>query len=342
MTFAVPLLLLTTLLPLVLLGYELLRLRRDRETAPARILGGSAAHGVVRLSRSTPAASPRRILVCLGLILVGVAAARPQWGRIEEPVFDQSREILIAVDLSRSMLAPDVKPTRLDRAKLLIQSLLERLAGERVGLLVFSGTAFLQSPLSSDYEILREFLPELQPNFLPAGGTNYEALLTAALEAFSRDGGADRYLVILSDGEAADDTWRPFAEQLKTRGIRVLALGIGTRDGAMIPETDGGLVKDDRGAVVLSRLEPATLQSLAATTDGRYADASGWVDLAELLRQTVEAGRRGEFKEVNRVRLAERFQFFLAPAVLLLLAGLWREFPVRPTPRPVTLKSASS
>jgi hypothetical protein len=78
MTFAAPLLLLTTLLPLVLLGYELLRLRRDRETAPARILGGSAAHGVVRLSRSTPAASPRRLLVCLGLILVGVAAARPQ------------------------------------------------------------------------------------------------------------------------------------------------------------------------------------------------------------------------------------------------------------------------
>jgi len=342
MTFATPLLLLTTLFPLVLLGYELVRLRRDRETAPARILGGSAAHGVVRLSRSTPSASPRRILVCLGLILVGVAAARPQWGRIEEPVFDQSREILIAVDLSRSMLAPDVKPTRLDRAKLLIQSLLERLDGERVGLLVFSGTAFLQSPLSSDYEILREFLPELQPNFLPAGGTNYEALLTSALEAFSRDGGADRYLIILSDGEAADDAWRPFADQLKTRGIRVLALGIGTRDGAMIPEAEGGLVKDDRGAVVLSRLEPATLQSLAATTDGRYADASGWVDLAELLRQTVEAGRRGKFKEVNRVRLAERFQFFLAPAVLLLLAGLWREFPVRPTPRPVTLKSASS
>ena len=268
MTFATPLLLLTTLFPLVLLGYELVRLRRDRETAPARILGGSAAHGVVRLSRSTPSASPRRILVCLGLILVGVAAARPQWGRIEEPVFDQSREILIAVDLSRSMLAPDVKPTRLDRAKLLIQSLLERLDGERVGLLVFSGTAFLQSPLSSDYEILREFLPELQPNFLPAGGTNYEALLTSALEAFSRDGGADRYLIILSDGEAADDAWRPFADQLKTRGIRVLALGIGTRDGAMIPEAEGGLVKDDRGAVVLSRLEPATLQSLAATTDG--------------------------------------------------------------------------
>src|SRR5690606_28077783 len=105
----------------------------------------------------------------LGCILAIGAFARPQWGRVDEPVFEQAREILIAVDLSRSMLAPDVTPTRLDRAKLLITSLLERLAGERVGLVVFSGTAFLQSPLSADYEILREFLPSLTPDYLPQG-----------------------------------------------------------------------------------------------------------------------------------------------------------------------------
>ena len=98
-----------------------------------------------------------------------VALARPQWGRIDEPVFEQSREIVIALDLSRSMQTPDVKPTRLERAKLLIESLLDRLTGERVGLVVFSGTAFLQSPLSADYEILREFLPSLGSG-LHAGG----------------------------------------------------------------------------------------------------------------------------------------------------------------------------
>src|SRR5690606_34307084 len=128
------------------------------------------------LSATSPATRPR-VWLYAGLALSIVALARPQWGRIEEPVFDQSREILLAIDLSRSMLTPDVKPSRLDRAKLLIQSLLEKLAGERVGLVVFAGTAFLQSPLSADYEILREFLPALDPDFLPQGGSNYGALI---------------------------------------------------------------------------------------------------------------------------------------------------------------------
>jgi Ca-activated chloride channel family protein len=110
----------------------------------------------VETAIAAPNSRPR-FWLCAGLALIVVALARPQWGKLDEPVFDQSREILLAIDLSRSMLTPDVKPSRLGRAKLLIQSLLEKLAGERVGLVVFSGTAFLQSPLSADYEILREF-----------------------------------------------------------------------------------------------------------------------------------------------------------------------------------------
>jgi Ca-activated chloride channel family protein len=140
-------------------------------------------------------------------------------------VFDQAREIIIAIDLSRSMLSPDVKPSRLDRAKLLTQSLLEKLNGERVGLISFAGTAFVQSPLSSDYEILREFLPLLNPEFLPEGGTNYRALIETSLSAFSTSN-ADRFLIILSDGEATDDEWKAAAAELKKKNIRVLALGI--------------------------------------------------------------------------------------------------------------------
>ena len=150
------------------------------------------------------------------------------------------------------MLTPDVRPSRLDRAKLLIQSLLEKLAGERVGLVVFSGTAFLQSPLSADYEILREFLPALNPDFLPEGGSNYGALIEASLQAFGASGSADRFLVILSDGEATDDDWKSRIDDLKKKGIRVIGLGVGTAAGAMLPDNAGGLVKDDRGAVVRS------------------------------------------------------------------------------------------
>ena len=116
-----------------------------------------------------------------------------------------------------SMLTPDVKPSRLERSKLLVQSLLDHLQGERVGLAVFSGTAFLQSPLSADYEVLREFLPNLGPDFLPEGGTNYRQLLETSIDAFGSSGAADRFLVILSDGEAnADDDWRDEIPKLKS------------------------------------------------------------------------------------------------------------------------------
>ncbi|MES2691924.1 MAG: VWA domain-containing protein, partial [Verrucomicrobiota bacterium] len=159
MTFAWPHLLWLLALPLALLIWEIAH-RRRTATASTRPKILRAEAGARSLKLSDLSAQPiarttgPRVWLFLGLALALVALARPQWGRLEEPVFDQSREILLAIDLSRSMQATDVKPSRLDRAKLLIQSLLEKLQGERVGLVVFAGTAFLQSPLSADYEIL--------------------------------------------------------------------------------------------------------------------------------------------------------------------------------------------
>ncbi|MBI5381280.1 MAG: VWA domain-containing protein [Opitutae bacterium] len=346
MNFAWPHLLWLVALPVALLAWESVRRRRQGDTDGAtKILRGEAGAHYLSLA-ADPARRDRhrgpRIWLYIGLTLVAIALARPQWGRDEEQVFDQSREIILALDLSRSMQAPDVKPARLDRAKLLVQALLERLKGERVGLVVFSGTAFLQSPLSADYEILREFLPVLGTNFLPEGGTNYAALLRTSLEAFAATGSADRFLIVLSDGEATEDDWKPLADELKTKGVRVLALGVGTEAGAMIPDGAGGFVKDERGAVVLSKLESATLRQLADITGGAYRDASTWVDLAALLQQTVEQGRQGQFTEKRLPRYIDRFQWVLAPAVLCLLLSFWREFPVRPRPRDLTLAAKQS
>jgi Ca-activated chloride channel family protein len=169
-SFAHPQLLWLVVVPLLLLGWELAHRRRRAAVARPKILAAEASASTLTLegfaaSSPTVRRTSPRLWLCAGLVLAIVALARPQWGRMEEPVFDQSREILLAVDLSRSMLTPDVKPSRLERSKLLIQALLEKLAGERVGMAVFSGTAFLQSPLSADYEILREFLPALGPEF---------------------------------------------------------------------------------------------------------------------------------------------------------------------------------
>lgn len=335
--------LLWLLVPLVLLfAWELAThaARRVAETWPKIARAWAGAFTVTLGARHTTAESRPRIWLWFGLALCLVAAARPQWGVVEEQVFDQSREVLIAVDLSKSMLAQDVKPSRLDRAKLLIQSLLDRLKGERVGLVLFAGSAFLQSPLSADYEILREFLPALQPDYLPEGGSNYRAMLESAIEAFGTST-ADRYLIVLSDGESTEETWKELAGSLKEKGIKVIGLGIGTPAGAFIPDGGGGFVKDERGAVVMSRLNSATLQELAQVTGGVYTDASAWVDLPALLTRTVELGQKGEFAERNTTRMVERFQWFLAPGVLLLLISLWAEFPVRPRERALPLAPAA-
>ncbi|MBI2814879.1 MAG: VWA domain-containing protein [Opitutae bacterium] len=330
--------LLWLLAPLVLLfSWELARhTARAVANWPKIARAWAGAFEVSLGTKHTTAETRPRLWLWFGLALCLVALARPQWGVIEEQVFDQSREVLIAVDLSRSMLAQDVKPSRLDRSKLLITSLLDGLKGERVGLVLFAGTAFLQSPLSADYEVLREFLPALNPEYLPEGGSNYKAMLETSMSAFGTST-ADRYLIILSDGESTEETWKSLTESLKTKGIRVIGLGVGTAQGSFIPEAGGGLVKDERGAVVMSRLNGSTLQELAQVTGGAYTDASAWVDLPALLRKTVEAGRKGEFSEKNTARLIERFQWFLAPGLLLLLISFWAEFPVRPRERALPL-----
>jgi len=343
MSFAWPHLLYLLVIPFALVIWEWRRRQHRRASHHPKILQADAGQQHLHLQGQRATRQSRaRLWLYFGVMLTVISLARPQWGHLEEPVFDQSREILIAIDLSRSMLAQDVKPSRLDRSKLLISSLLEKLEGERVGLIVFSGTAFLQSPLSADYEILREFLPALDPEYLPEGGTNYQALVETAVAAFATSGSADRFLIVLSDGEATDENWQKLVEKLQKKKIRTISLGIGTAAGAMIPDGSGAFVKDDRGAVVLSKLAAHTLRDLAQKTNGVYRDASSWVDLSALLEETVEAGRKGEFVEKNTVRLVERFQWSLIPALICLLISLWREFPVRPRPRALKIAATKT
>lgn len=280
----------------------------------------------------------RGAALALALLLTLAALARPQWGEIPEQTVSRSREVMIALDLSQSMMADDVSPTRLARAKLLVDALLDALHGERVGLIVFAGTAFVQSPLSADYEVLREFLAALDTSYLPQGGTEYGAMLRAASEAFGAQGDGDRYLVVLSDGEAQDTDWQQLVPTLRQRGIRVIGLGVGTPQGALVPAADGGILEDESGKAVLSKLEPATLQALAEQTGGTYRDAATWVDIADLVSGTVATGRAGTYVEERRVRLEDRFQWFLAPALLLFLLSYWLEFPLAPLARALSTR----
>jgi Ca-activated chloride channel family protein len=279
---------------------------------------------------------PRRPwFLLIAVTLAVLALARPRWGANGQAVAEPAREVMIALDLSRSMDVEDVAPTRMDRAHEIVMSLLDGLGGERAGIIVFAGGAYVQVPLSSDYQIMREFLPELKPGFLPLGGTDYTAMLRAAQEGFSEDKDMDRYLVVISDGESTTAGWPAELAQLRQRGVHVIALGVGTAAGGNVPPS-----RYEEKSPGRSQLEADTLQKMAATSDGIYRDATVNLDVKGLLAASVELGRRSHRAEREAQHQEERFQWFLLPALILGLLGLWQEIAVRPRARPVQRHSS--
>ena len=292
-------------------------------------------------SRLVPAA-PRKltpaILLTIAIALAIVALARPRWGEDTEVSFSQTREVMIALDLSRSMWTEDVGSSRLELAKKVTEDLLNGLKGEGVGLIVFSGTAFVQVPLSPDYQIIREFMPSLDPDYMPQGGSDYQKMLEAALEGFGETSDRDRYLIVLSDGESSTPNWQNRLADLAKRDVHVVGIGIGTDKGGFINDQKGGYMADKNGDAVLSRLQPATLQTLANRTNGKYVNATALKtpgDVRALIKETVETGRQGRVNNESTNTQTERFQWFLLPAVLLGLVSLVREFERRARPQPV-------
>ncbi len=274
----------------------------------------------------------------LGCALLVAALAGPRAGFVREADEKPPREVVIALDLSRSMLARDVKPSRLDHAKLLASAMINKAAGDRFGLVLFSASAYVQLPLSNDYDILSEMLPNLSPEYFPVSGTNYSAMLKEALATFSASGDGERFLVVLSDGEAWDKEWKTLLPELKQRNIHVIGLGIGTPGGGLIPDGNRA-VRDANGLEVLTRLEPATLQELATATGGSYQRADSYVDITALLKATVVASADHAAVKVDQTHLVERFRWALLPALVLIALSFWLDFPVHPSMREVKLPS---
>jgi Ca-activated chloride channel family protein len=334
-TFEHPWILLALVLPLYG-AVELRRLARSAEPVrwPAMLRVAVAADRVVPARVRGPRAALLLMLACAAAI---VALARPQWGTTNEGAYVQTREVVIALDLSRSMLTEDVGTSRLEMAKALTAQLLDGLQGESVALVVFAGTAFVQVPLGPDYQIVRAFMPSLDTDYLPQGGSDYGRMLDAALDGFGSSGDRDRYLFVLSDGESSTEGWESRLDELAKRDVHAISIGVGTAEGGFIPDVNaGGYLADANGDVVRSKLGTATLEALARRTNGRYVAATSLPDeraVRDLLRETVQTGRKGRTPTDAATLATERFQWFLAPAVLLALLSLYREFPPRPAAR---------
>ena len=337
MSWGNPWMLLALTIPI--LGFILLRRAAQRGSLTSWPVMQRVAISGSRIRLASPERTRTTVFVLLAIGFALLAIARPRWGEDSSQAYSQTREVMIAIDLSRSMLAEDVAPSRLDRAKELTENLLDSLQGESVGLVVFAGTAFVQVPLSPDYRIIREFMPSLDTDYLPRGGSDYSKMLDAALDGFSETPDRDRYLIVLSDGESSTEGWEQRLGRLAEREIHVVAIGLGTANGAFVPDLqNGGYLADANGDPVHSKLMPATLQALANRTLGKYTDSGSLAEIADvqaLLKQTVETGRKGRVANAAGSAEIERFQWFLLPAILFGLISLLREFQQRTKPRQI-------
>lgn len=303
---------------------------RQRQQARARF--GSAA----LMDRLAAAASPRRrrwkaALVVLAVALAALALAGPRYGTKVREVQRSGVDLVIALDVSSSMQARDVAPNRLERAKNEIKGLLDNLQGDRVGLVLFAGDAFIQCPLTTDYNAVRLFLDVADPSLIATPGTDFEAALRQSLLAFEDSGGdaedppgasPSRAVLLVSDGENHIEGAETIAARVRAAGATIYAAGVGEQGGAPIPVyQDGqriGYKRDRQGQVVRTRLEEAALRQLAQ--DGAYfriaRTSSALANLPPLLGRMEQAA----FDTEQFEEYAEQYQWPLALALLLLFA----------------------
>jgi Ca-activated chloride channel family protein len=259
------------------------------------------------------------------LALLILAAARPQWGVGEVEVEQEGIDVVIAVDISRSMLAEDVAPSRLARAKAELAGLIDSFDGDRVGLVFFAGAAFPQCPLTVDYAAARLFLSQADPSMISAQGTSLSIAVETALELFDEESGRSRIILAVTDGEDFEGGLDTVRGVLRERDVALYAVGIGTAEGAPIPRLDDygrrqGFVRDREGKVVMSRLEEAELISIVQGSGGVYARAgSGGLDV-DRLRREIAALEGTAYRSQRVASYQERFLLPLS-AALLLLAG---------------------
>jgi Ca-activated chloride channel family protein len=298
---------------------------RRRRVALDRLL---AARLQPRLAGSVSTAKRRWgfALFVFGIALATLALARPQWGFTWQERKQRGRDILIALDTSRSMLATDLQPNRLERAKLAAQDLLGLLEGDRVGLIAFAGSSFLQAPLTADFTAVREALQEIDTEIIPRGGTNLAEAIKAASDALGNGESDSRALIIFTDGEELEEDAVAVARANKEK-FRIFTVGLGSAEGALIPVRNeaGGteFIRDDRGQYVKSRLDERRLREVAEASGGFYVPLQqGPAEMNQIVRDGLEKMKETETDARFSKEPVERYQWPLAASMACLAAAL--------------------
>lgn len=264
------------------------------------------------------------IMLCVVFVLSIAALAQPQWGFKWQKIKRHGLDLLIAIDTSKSMLATDVLPNRLDRSKLAVKDLLKKLKGDRIGLIAFSGSAFLQCPLTVDYGGFLLSLEDLNLYTIVRGGTSLASAIEEAIKVFKETSDKYRVLVIITDGEDHEGRVVEAAQRARKANIKIYCIGIGTKDGELIQvigeNGKKAFLKDRDGTVVKSRLDETLLQKIAFTTGGTYVHSGGAeFGLEYIYEEKLSQLERREIKETMSKLYTDRYQLPLALALMCLM-----------------------
>lgn len=266
------------------------------------------------------------LLVAAWIFLI-VGLADPQIGSKYEEVKRQGVDLIIALDVSNSMLAEDIRPNRLERAKQAINKLLDKLQDDRIGIVIFAGDAYLQLPFTSDYAAARMFLTTVSNESVQLQGTAIGAALQMGVKSLPRGGVRNKAIIVMSDGENHEDDALTEAKAAKDNGIYVHTLGIGSTEGAPIPEKKEGETQgykmDENGQTVISRMNPKMLEDVAVAGGGKFVQATGSNMGLDQLFDKINSMQKSDFGSKTFTDYEDRFQYFLFVALVFLLIELF-------------------
>lgn len=265
------------------------------------------------------------VCMILSFACVGVALMQPQWGELEQVVVQEGRDLFIVLDVSRSMLSQDVKPNRLDAAKHKIKQLVSRLKSERVGLILFSGSAFVQCPLTTDVDALYMFLNVLDAETISSGSTSLDQALQKAQAAFKKQNHATKLVMVITDGEDFSSNLQSVTRAAREDGLTIFTLGMATENGGPIPVIEDGkqtgVEMDAQGNVVLSRLNEGILSTVAADGGGIYVRVTpDDTDVTKIVSY-IDTFEKQLFDDRAVTTLQERYYYPLAGALILFLCA---------------------
>ena len=286
------------LVPVFLIGYGIMRYMRARRV---KAFGDPALVEALMPSRSRSKGWVKAVLFSLAFAFFAIGLARPRTGAKLAERNTKGAEIIVALDVSNSMLAQDYSPNRLERAKLSIARLTERLQEDRIGLVIFAGTSFVQLPVTTDYVSAKMFLNSIDTGSIPVQGTAIGDAIRLSIKSFSAQSEKSRVIVVISDGENHEDDAVGAAKQAAEYGIKVYTIGVGSPEGQPIP-MDGELLKDKDGNIVVTRLNEEMLRDIARAGGGAYIHAGG-----------------EEFGSVVFEEFDEQYMYFFGIALLLLV-----------------------